>query len=70
MSKKGRGKGEKPDMEADAVQVANEELRAKLTSMQIEFQQERSKVGGVSPPRAARRGTGGGVPSGPQLATP
>nr|XP_058157211.1 janus kinase and microtubule-interacting protein 1 isoform X2 [Dasypus novemcinctus] len=45
MSKKGRGKGEKPDMEADAVQMANEELRAKLTSIQIEFQQEKSKVG-------------------------
>ncbi|XP_036121412.1 janus kinase and microtubule-interacting protein 1 isoform X1 [Molossus molossus] len=45
MSKKGRGKGEKPEMETDAVQVANEELRAKLTSIQIEFQQEKSKVG-------------------------
>ncbi|XP_036184424.1 janus kinase and microtubule-interacting protein 1 isoform X2 [Myotis myotis] len=45
MSKKGRSKGDKPEMEADAVQVANEELRAKLTSIQIEFQQEKSKVG-------------------------
>ncbi|XP_016059195.1 PREDICTED: janus kinase and microtubule-interacting protein 1 isoform X3 [Miniopterus natalensis] len=45
MSKKGRSKGEKPEMETDAVQVANEELRAKLTSIQIEFQQEKSKVG-------------------------
>ncbi|XP_036847042.2 janus kinase and microtubule-interacting protein 1 isoform X1 [Manis javanica] len=45
MSKKGRSKGEKPEMEADAVQMANEELRAKLTSIQIEFQQEKSKVG-------------------------
>ncbi|XP_019516697.1 PREDICTED: janus kinase and microtubule-interacting protein 1 [Hipposideros armiger] len=48
MSKKGRGKGEKgekPEMETDAVQMANEELRAKLTSIQIEFQQEKSKVG-------------------------
>ncbi|XP_053528411.1 janus kinase and microtubule-interacting protein 1 [Artibeus jamaicensis] len=44
MSRKGRGKGEKPEMETDAVQVANEELRAKLTSIQIEFQQEKSKV--------------------------
>nr|KAF6500476.1 janus kinase and microtubule interacting protein 1 [Molossus molossus] len=44
MSKKGRGKGEKPEMETDAVQVANEELRAKLTSIQIEFQQEKSKM--------------------------
>lgn len=46
MSKKGRSKGDKPEMETDAVQVANEELRAKLTSIQIEFQQEKSKVGG------------------------
>ncbi|XP_036847048.2 janus kinase and microtubule-interacting protein 1 isoform X2 [Manis javanica] len=44
MSKKGRSKGEKPEMEADAVQMANEELRAKLTSIQIEFQQEKSKM--------------------------
>uniref|UniRef100_A0A8C9BRU5 Janus kinase and microtubule interacting protein 1 n=1 Tax=Phocoena sinus TaxID=42100 RepID=A0A8C9BRU5_PHOSS len=44
MSKKGRSKGEKPEMEVDAVQMANEELRAKLTSVQIEFQQEKSKM--------------------------
>ncbi|KAJ8780315.1 hypothetical protein J1605_011579 [Eschrichtius robustus] len=43
MSKKGRSKGEKPEVEMDAVQMANEELRAKLTSIQIEFQQEKSK---------------------------
>ena len=47
MSKKGRSKGEKPEVEMDAVQMANEELRAKLTSIQIEFQQEKSKVGGT-----------------------
>ncbi|XP_021486343.2 janus kinase and microtubule-interacting protein 1 isoform X7 [Meriones unguiculatus] len=45
MSKKGRGKGEKPEAETDSVQMANEELRAKLTNIQIEFQQEKSKVG-------------------------
>ncbi|EHB03663.1 Janus kinase and microtubule-interacting protein 1 [Heterocephalus glaber] len=45
MSKKARSKGEKPEMEMDPVQMANEELRAKLTSIQIEFQQEKSKVG-------------------------
>lgn len=45
MSKKGRGKGEKPETETDSVQMANEELRAKLTNIQIEFQQEKSKVG-------------------------
>ncbi|XP_032711233.1 janus kinase and microtubule-interacting protein 1 isoform X3 [Lontra canadensis] len=44
MSKKSRNKGERPDVEADAVQTANEELRAKLTSIQIEFQQEKSKM--------------------------
>uniref|UniRef100_A0A667G8Y3 Janus kinase and microtubule interacting protein 1 n=1 Tax=Lynx canadensis TaxID=61383 RepID=A0A667G8Y3_LYNCA len=44
MSKKGRSKGERPEMETDAVQMANEELRAKLTNIQIEFQQEKSKM--------------------------
>uniref|UniRef100_G1LWW1 Janus kinase and microtubule interacting protein 1 n=1 Tax=Ailuropoda melanoleuca TaxID=9646 RepID=G1LWW1_AILME len=44
MSKKSRNKGERPEMEPDAVQMANEELRAKLTSIQIEFQQEKSKM--------------------------
>ncbi|KFU93744.1 Janus kinase and microtubule-interacting protein 3, partial [Chaetura pelagica] len=45
MSKKGRAKGEKSDMEIEALQAANEELRSKLTNIQIEFQQEKSKVG-------------------------
>lgn len=46
MSKKasgGRGKGERPASMA-ALQTANEELRAKLTEIQIELQQEKSKV--------------------------
>ncbi|XP_075573388.1 janus kinase and microtubule-interacting protein 3 isoform X15 [Pelecanus crispus] len=46
MSKKGtssRSRGEKPDALA-ALQAANEELRAKLTDIQIELQQEKSKV--------------------------
>ncbi|XP_056650868.1 janus kinase and microtubule-interacting protein 3 isoform X4 [Monodelphis domestica] len=46
MSKKGSGgrtKGEKPDALA-ALQAANEDLRAKLTDIQIELQQEKSKV--------------------------
>ncbi|XP_066520800.1 janus kinase and microtubule-interacting protein 3 isoform X8 [Hoplias malabaricus] len=46
MSKKapsGRGKGERPDAMA-ALQAANEELRAKLTDIQIELQQEKNKV--------------------------
>ncbi|XP_043912746.1 janus kinase and microtubule-interacting protein 3 [Protopterus annectens] len=46
MSKKAassRAKGEKPDTLA-ALQAANEELRAKLTDIQIELQQEKSKV--------------------------
>uniref|UniRef100_A0A803V2J1 Janus kinase and microtubule interacting protein 1 n=1 Tax=Ficedula albicollis TaxID=59894 RepID=A0A803V2J1_FICAL len=45
MSKKGRAKGEKSDMETEALQAANEELRTKLTNIQIEFQQEKTKVG-------------------------
>ncbi|XP_074847818.1 janus kinase and microtubule-interacting protein 1 [Carettochelys insculpta] len=45
MSKKSRAKGERPDMEIEAVQAANEELRIKLTNIQIEFQQEKNKVG-------------------------
>ncbi|XP_078260504.1 janus kinase and microtubule-interacting protein 1-like isoform X3 [Rhinoraja longicauda] len=44
MSKKGRGKGEKPEALIDALQAANEDLRAKLTDIQIELQQEKSKV--------------------------
>ncbi|XP_067321875.1 janus kinase and microtubule-interacting protein 3 isoform X17 [Anolis sagrei] len=47
MSKKGasfRAKGERPDALA-ALQAANEDLRAKLTDIQIELQQEKSKVG-------------------------
>ncbi|NWH44657.1 JKIP1 protein, partial [Fregata magnificens] len=40
-----RAKGEKSDMEIEALQAANEELRTKLTNIQIEFQQEKSKVG-------------------------
>lgn len=66
MSKKGRGKGDKPDMETDAVQTANEELRAKLTSIQIEFQQEKSKVGGRASgsARAGQRPPCGGVAPG------
>lgn len=39
----GRGKGERPDTLA-ALQAANEELRAKLTNIQIELQQEKNKV--------------------------
>ncbi|XP_071412926.1 janus kinase and microtubule-interacting protein 1 isoform X1 [Pithys albifrons albifrons] len=45
MSKKSRAKGEKSEMEIEALQAANEELRSKLTNIQIEFQQEKSKVG-------------------------
>lgn len=44
MSKKGRTKGDKPDMDTEALQAANEELRTKLTNIQIEFQQEKCKV--------------------------
>ncbi|XP_012590267.1 PREDICTED: janus kinase and microtubule-interacting protein 3-like [Condylura cristata] len=49
MSKKGagsRGKGDRAEALA-ALQSANEELRAKLTDIQIELQQEKSKVNRV-----------------------
>ncbi|XP_074484391.1 janus kinase and microtubule-interacting protein 3 isoform X7 [Sebastes fasciatus] len=39
----GRGKGERPDAMA-TLQAANEELRAKLTDIQIELQHEKNKV--------------------------
>uniref|UniRef100_A0A8B9F3A6 Janus kinase and microtubule interacting protein 1 n=1 Tax=Amazona collaria TaxID=241587 RepID=A0A8B9F3A6_9PSIT len=45
MSKKSRAKGEKSDMDIEGLQAANEELRTKLTNIQIEFQQEKNKVG-------------------------
>ncbi|XP_077333930.1 janus kinase and microtubule-interacting protein 1 [Lithobates pipiens] len=44
MSKKTRAKGDKCEGEMEAFQVANEELRTKLTQIQIEYQQEKSKV--------------------------
>ncbi|XP_009482085.1 janus kinase and microtubule-interacting protein 2 isoform X2 [Pelecanus crispus] len=44
MSKKGRSKGEKPEALIVALQAANEELRTKLTDIQIELHQEKSKV--------------------------
>lgn len=55
MSKKGtggRGKGDKADVLA-GLQAANEELRAKLTDIQIELQQEKSKVGSPRTPPAS-----------------
>lgn len=51
MSKKGAGsraKGDKAEVLA-SLQAANEELRAKLTDIQIELQQEKSKVGSPHP---------------------
>uniref|UniRef100_A0A8C5LSJ4 Janus kinase and microtubule interacting protein 1 n=1 Tax=Leptobrachium leishanense TaxID=445787 RepID=A0A8C5LSJ4_9ANUR len=45
MSKKIRTKGDKYEMEMEAVQTANEELRTKLTHIQIEYQHEKNKVG-------------------------
>lgn len=70
MAKKGmggRGKGDKAEVLA-ALQAANEELRAKLTDIQIELQQEKSKVGPPHPclaptslgPRVAQAGCGHG----------
>lgn len=48
MSKKGRNKGEKPEALIVALQAANEDLRTKLTDIQIELHQEKSKVSGAS----------------------
>lgn len=47
MSKKGRNKGEKPEALIVALQAANEDLRTKLTDIQIELHQEKSKVSEV-----------------------
>lgn len=61
MSKKGmgaRGKGDKAELLA-ALQAANEDLRAKLTDIQIELQQEKGKVGPEPP-----------LPSSPPLPSP
>ncbi|KAM3938703.1 janus kinase and microtubule-interacting protein 1 [Leptodactylus fuscus] len=44
MSKKTRAKGDKCEVEMEAFQTANEELRTKLTQIQIEYQQEKHKV--------------------------
>lgn len=45
MAKKGRAKGEKPEAIISALQAANEDLRSKLTDIQIELHQEKCKVG-------------------------
>ncbi|KAM4619804.1 janus kinase and microtubule-interacting protein 2 isoform 3-T3 [Polymixia lowei] len=44
MAKKGRAKGEKPEALISALQAANEDLRSKLTDIQIELHQEKCKV--------------------------
>ncbi|XP_068133180.1 janus kinase and microtubule-interacting protein 1 isoform X2 [Hyperolius riggenbachi] len=44
MSKKTRARGDRSEGEMEAFQTANEELRAKLTQIQIEHQQEKNKV--------------------------
>ncbi|KAB5549085.1 hypothetical protein PHYPO_G00063220 [Pangasianodon hypophthalmus] len=44
MAKKGRSKGEKPEAIIAALQAANEDLRSKLTDIQIELHQEKCKV--------------------------
>ncbi|KAG8128690.1 hypothetical protein E2320_015498 [Naja naja] len=43
MSKKGRSKAEKPEVLIMSLQAANEDLRTKLTDIQIELHQEKSK---------------------------
>ncbi|KAM7374629.1 hypothetical protein PAMP_007276 [Pampus punctatissimus] len=44
MAKKGRTRGEKPEALISALQAANEDLRSKLTDIQIELHQEKCKV--------------------------
>ncbi|KAI5623729.1 janus kinase and microtubule-interacting protein 2, partial [Silurus asotus] len=44
MAKKVRSKGEKPEAIISALQAANEDLRSKLTDIQIELHQEKCKV--------------------------
>uniref|UniRef100_A0A8C5AZ84 Janus kinase and microtubule-interacting protein C-terminal domain-containing protein n=1 Tax=Gadus morhua TaxID=8049 RepID=A0A8C5AZ84_GADMO len=44
MAKKTRAKGEKPEALISALQAANEDLRSKLTDIQIELHQEKCKV--------------------------
>ncbi|KAK1159293.1 janus kinase and microtubule-interacting protein 2 isoform X1 [Acipenser oxyrinchus oxyrinchus] len=44
MAKKGRSKGEKPEALVFSLQAANEDLRSKLTDIQIELHQEKCKV--------------------------
>ncbi|KAK6474807.1 janus kinase and microtubule-interacting protein 2 isoform X1 [Huso huso] len=44
MAKKGRSKGEKPEALVSSLQAANEDLRSKLTDIQIELHQEKCKV--------------------------
>lgn len=71
MSKKGAGgrsKGDKAEVLA-ALQAANEELRAKLTEIQIELQQEKSKVG-PAPPLPPRHAFLGPPRRPPRLSTP
>lgn len=78
MSKKGRNKGEKPEALIVALQAANEDLRTKLTDIQIELHQEKSKVseGSLQPwpweqPRLRPQPAWpAGLPSGPGVATP
>lgn len=44
MAKKGRTKSDKPEALISALQAANEDLRSKLTDIQIELHQEKCKV--------------------------
>uniref|UniRef100_A0A8C2II39 Janus kinase and microtubule interacting protein 2 n=1 Tax=Cyprinus carpio TaxID=7962 RepID=A0A8C2II39_CYPCA len=44
IAKKGRAKGEKPEALISSLQATNEDLRSKLTDIQIELHQEKCKV--------------------------
>lgn len=65
MSKKGRNKGEKPEALIVALQAANEDLRTKLTDIQIELHQEKSKVSEAPRGHSLESGSGPVLPDAP-----
>lgn len=65
MSKKGRNKGEKPEALIVALQAANEDLRTKLTDIQIELHQEKSKVSEAPRGHGLESGSGPALPDAP-----
>lgn len=70
MSKKGRNKGEKPEALIVALQAANEDLRTKLTDIQIELHQEKSKVSEAPGGHSLENGSGSALAAGPAVFSP